>query len=135
MRFKIRKRSEPYLNVAPLVDVVLLLLVFFMLTTTFVWQPGIELNLPRADSAMTRVKQESVIILTKDGRIFFNEGLVAEKDLEQKMRGHFKSRSDSFLILKADKDVSHGKVVEVMDLAKKSGAARIAIATEPKKLK
>lgn len=135
MQFKVRKRSEPYLNVISFVDVLLLLLIFFMLTTTFVWQPGIELNLPKADSAAAKVRQESIVILTKDGQIFFNEGLVARKDLEEKMRRHFSSNGGSFLIVKADKDVAHGKVVEVMDLAKRSGAARIAIATEPKQLK
>lgn len=131
MEFRRHRRTIPQINLTPLIDVVLLLLVFFMLSTTFVFQPGIRVNLPRAVTAEQAPKRDLVLILARDGRVYLNDRLVPFQELWGRLVNELKVQPEGYLVIRADKEVSHGRVVAVMDIAKQAGAQRLAIATQP----
>ncbi len=134
MEFSRRRRTDPRIDLTSLIDVVLNLVIFLLLTTTFVVQPGLQVNLPQAATQEKTVeKQEWFVILTKDDRLFFNDRLLTLSELrtalQEKLQEGFGGQP---LIIKADKEVQHGKVVEILDLAKGLGINQLAIATTPR---
>jgi biopolymer transport protein ExbD len=118
-------------NITSLIDVVLLLLIFFMISTTFVTQPGIRVNLPKASSKVKNVAQESnTIIITADNMIYINREEIHDlEELRSILLDLRQEQPDDLIIVKADENVAHGVVVRIMDIAKTSGFSRIAIAT------
>jgi biopolymer transport protein ExbD len=132
MVFRRIRRTRPGLDLTPLGDTVLNLLIFFMLSSSFAFQPGIRVRLPEAASKEEEPKQDLVLVLTRDQRLYLNDDPIQLPDLEALLRQHLRERNDAVVIIKADRDVLHGHVVEVMDIAKGAGAVRLAIATEPK---
>jgi biopolymer transport protein ExbD len=118
-------------NITSLIDVVLLLLIFFMISTTFVTQPGIRVNLPKASSKVKNVAQESnTVIITAENKIFINREEVDFGKLRSLLVDLKEGQSGDLIIVKADEAVAHGIVVQVMDIAKTAGFSRIAIATK-----
>jgi biopolymer transport protein ExbD len=132
MEFRRIRRTRPGLDLTPLVDTVLNLLIFFMLSSSFAFQPGIRVRLPEAASREEEPKQDLVLILTRDHRLYLNDDPLQLAELGARLQERLRDRGDGVVIIKADKEVLHGQVVEVMDIAKSAGAVRIAIATEPK---
>lgn len=132
MQFRRIRRTRPGLDLTPLVDTVLNLLVFFMLSSSFVFQSGIHVRLPEAAFKEEEPTQDVVLVLTRDQRVYLNDDPVQLADLGARLRQHLHERNDTVVIIKADRDVLHGNVVEVMDIAKGAGIVRLAIATEPK---
>jgi biopolymer transport protein ExbD len=120
------------MSVTPLVDTMLNLLIFVLLLGAFAFQPAIRVRLPEAASKNEEAKQEIIIVLTADDRLYLNDDQVQVAQLGARLRERLRDRSESVVIIRADKQVIHGRVVEVMDIAKNAGAARLAIATEPK---
>ncbi len=115
----------------PLIDIVFLLLIFFLITTTYVQNPGIEVDLPKASDAPVTPNADSVIIaITKNGRFIYEGRAVAPDELREKLERRFEARKSATVIVQADIATSHGKVVEVMNMARKVGFRRLAIATE-----
>ncbi len=115
---------------------VLLLLIFFMISTTFVTTPGIKVKLPRSTTSQAETKeQDLVVVITEEGQLYFDNKRVSLDRLRFGLEEKLSGNKDRLLIVKADKESKHGRVVEVMDLAKKLGISRIAIATEPTKKK
>jgi biopolymer transport protein ExbD len=133
MRFRQRRRIPVILNLVPLVDAVLLLLIFFMISSSFVAQPGIKVNLPKAVTAERKEPEDITLAITKEDILYLNNQRIALQDLWGRLLHLQNQGRVGFLIIKADKAVSHGRVVEVMDIAKQAGVERLAIATEPKK--
>ncbi|PID55677.1 biopolymer transporter ExbD [candidate division KSB3 bacterium] len=132
MLFRKRRRVVPQVNITSLIDVVLLLLIFFMISTTFVTQPGIRVNLPKAATKVNNMAQErNTIVITAENSIYINRQEIRDiqglRDILKKMRS--RDQTDELIVVKADETVAHGVVVSVMDLAKTSGFNRIAIAT------
>ena len=132
MQFRRTRRHPVIPNLLPLIDVVLLLLIFFMISSTFVVQPGIRVNLPKASIAERKEIEDVTLVLTKDEALFLNNEKVAVPDLWGRLVDIFRRRPNFMLVIKADKEVTHGRVVEVMDIAKQAGVNRLAIATQPK---
>jgi biopolymer transport protein ExbD len=120
------------MSITPLVDTMLTLLIFVLLLGAFAIQPGIRVRLPEAASKEEEPKQDLVLILTRDNRLYLNDDLLQLAELGTRLQEHLRGRNDGVVIIKADKEVLHGRVVEVMDIAKSAGAVRLAIATEPK---
>jgi biopolymer transport protein ExbD len=120
------------MSITPLVDTMLVLLIFVLLLGTFAIQPGIRVRLPEAASKGEEPRQDLVLILTRDNRLYLNDDPLQLADLGARLQERLRDRSDGVVIIKADKEVLHGRVVEVMDIAKGAGAVRLAIATEPK---
>ncbi len=132
MQIKKARRLSPSISITPLIDVVLLLVIFFMLSSTFVVQPGIKVRLPEAVTAERGEPRDLVLVLTREGALYLNDRMVTESELTDALAREFKTRKSAYLIIRADKDARHGRVVALMDIAKQAGAKRLAFATEPK---
>ncbi|MBN2016950.1 MAG: biopolymer transporter ExbD [Candidatus Cloacimonetes bacterium] len=127
-----RKRRSVTINITSLIDVVLLLLIFFMVSTNFIEQPGMKLDLPDAESAASSEKNEMEIIIQPDGSIFFNGEPITLEELRTQFGKFSTEASEKSLLLKADENVKHGTVVEVMDIARVEGIKKIVIASNKK---
>ena len=124
--------DEPRIDITPLIDVVFQLLIFFMLTTTFVTHPTIKVDLPKASEKAQPQKNpdEIVVALTRDGRIVYDGHAVDTSSLESVFRKAAGQKPDTTVMLQADREVTHGRVVQVMDLARRAGLRKLAIATQ-----
>ena len=118
------------INIIPLVDVILVLLLIFMLTAPMMYR-GIDVNLPRAASRPTAVEERMVLTVTKDRTLYLNDKPVSLSTLETQLRDMFKGRTDRTLYLKADAGLAYGTVVETMDRVRRAGIERLGMVTEP----
>lgn len=132
MRFRAQGRPSVSLNLVPLVDCVLLLLIFFMISSSFVVQPGIKVDLPKASSAEREGAEDLKLIITREETLYLNNQRVTLSELWGKLLDRSRNGDRSFLVIQADRLVAHGRVVEVMDIAKQAGIRRLAIATRAK---
>jgi len=124
-----KRRGIMALEVTPLVDIVFLLLIFFLLTATYVKNPNLDINLPKASiNQVTSHKHDITIAIRKDGELRYENQEVAPEKLEGILRAEFAEDQESIVVIRADEGTRHGKVVEVMDLAKRVGFAKLAIA-------
>jgi biopolymer transport protein TolR len=118
------------INIIPLVDVVLVLLLIFMLTAPMMYR-GIDVNLPRASTKPTAVEERLVLTVTKDQALYLNDRRVTPASLEDNLREAFRNRADKTLYLKADAGLNYGTVVETMDRVRRAGIERLGMVTEP----
>jgi len=118
------------INIIPLVDVVLVLLLIFMLTAPMMYR-GIDVNLPRAAAKPTAVEERMVLTITKELGHYLNERRVTPAGLDEALRDAFRSRTDKTLYLKADAGLSYGAVIEAMDRVRRAGIERLGMVTEP----
>jgi len=118
------------INIIPLVDVILVLLLIFMLTAPLMYR-GIDVNLPKTAGKPTAVEERMVLTLTKEQTIYVNDKPVALGSLEQALRDLFKNRQDKTLYLRADQALQYGFVVETMDRIRRSGIEKLGMVTEP----
>lgn len=138
MRFSQPKREEISLGVsiAPLIDIVFLLLIFFMLTSHIEIIPGIDITLPDITERGSDTSVENVVVaLDREGNYYLNKEMIELKELFHRLKETAKPAKTN-LILQADRDVKHGQVVRVMDMAKKAGINSIVISAqwEPEKI-
>lgn len=130
MQFHEKKRRKVIINITSLIDVLFLLLIFFMISSTFVEQPGMKLELPESKSSTTEKIKELILEINADQSMKLNQEPVTMENLEQRFKDLLRSLEEKSLVLKADKNVPHGTVVKVMDLAKLSGLEKLIIATQ-----
>ena len=133
MRFQTRSRDDVQLDMTPLVDVVFLLLIFFMLSTSLSVNPGIKIDLPKSSAEQVKKKKTTLrVAIEAGGRIYLEGKKLSLSQLREKFQAVGKEQGDEALvIIEADKKVYHGLVVKVMDAAKSAGLNKLAIATEP----
>jgi len=132
MKFYHTNKKSIGFDITPLIDVVFLLLIFFMLTTTFInVESGVKVDLPTGDFAAVEERQNIVVSITENNVLYLNNTLIDPNNLTRGIREALGDNIGSMVVLEADQNISHGKVVRVMDLIKKGGAERIAIATKP----
>jgi len=132
MKFPHRNKKNASFDLTPLIDVVFLLLIFFMLTTTFVnLESRIKVNLPSGDFTAAEPTENITVTITENNTIYLNGRLIDPLMLSKELSVELKKMPDNTIVLEADKGVLHGKVVRVMDLIKKGGGDKIAIATQP----
>jgi len=123
------------INITPLTDIFLVLLIIFMVTTTAIAEQGgqnggLKVNLPRAaKSAPAGEMHDLAIAVLEDGRTVIGGKVVDEDALAQILDRTHSENADTLVLLQADQSVAHGKVVAVMDLARRHGLSRLAIAT------
>ncbi len=118
------------INIIPLVDVVLVLLLIFMLTAPMMYR-GIDVNLPKSSGKPTAVEERLVLTITKEHGYYLNGHPIAVAALESQLRDAFKNREDKVLYLKADAGLSYGSVVDTMDRVRRAGIERLGMVTEP----
>jgi len=134
MAFARHKREEPRVDLTPMVDVVFLLLIFFMISTTFVETPGISVQLPESSSQREiKVPEEFKVQLSKEGEIYVGEERLSLEELRLRLTGYGAKAREMNFALYADREARHGRVVQVMDLARESGFGKLAIATEQRR--
>ena len=119
------------INVTPLVDVMLVLLVIFMVTAPMM-QQGVQVNLPKANTkAMTPQDEAVVVSVDKSGKVFINKDEIPAADLRNRLADMFASREKKEVFLKADAGVPYGEVVKTMADIKGAGIERLGMVTEP----
>ena len=126
-----KKSRALIINVTSLIDVMFLLLIFFMVSSTFKNQPAINLVLPRSATAEETVVTPTVLYLTSDGRVFLNDRLMSETDLGGMLRQLQGATGEDRVVIRADENAPHGAVVELIDLVKQSGYTRVSISARP----
>lgn len=122
-----RSRTIAQINVTPLVDVVLVLLVILMVASTYIVAQTLKVQLPRAKSTDGTAEKPTKIEILKDGKLRWNEVYVTENELPEKMKEAVTADAEMSLVVSADKEVQHGNVVHVLDLAKIAGVVKFAI--------
>lgn len=130
MRFKRHIGLEHglhYIDIAPMIDIMFQLLIFFMLTSSFIMQPGIKVNLPKAITSEVVKEENIVIIISSEDVIYLNDNVFTTKELKSFLSK--KDTSSKPILIKADKRASLGKVVEVWDLCRDLGISQVNIAT------
>ena len=119
------------INVTPLVDVMLVLLIIFMVTAPLL-QMGIDVNLPRVKAKSIDVAEEKLVLtITSAKEIFINKNKIPIGDLRTKLESIFTSRTDREVFMRADKAIPYGFVIEVMSEVRKAGVDKLGMITEP----
>ena len=132
MRFKRQRREPTRVDVTPLIDIIFQLVLFFMVSTTFVNSPGIKVDLPRSSAETMLQEQEDLHIwMTDAGAVYLDKKVVDFEALKTVLSSRAAVDPSTMVIIEADTNVEHGRVVGVMDLARSVGLERLAIATEP----
>lgn len=118
------------INITPLTDVFLVLLIIFMVTSTALIQSGLNVNLPRARAAGTQ-PQGVTVTVTADGQMAVNDQRTDVAGLGDRLRAAFASGKDRVVTIRGDERVILGSLVTIIDIAKRSGAEKIGVATRP----
>jgi biopolymer transport protein TolR len=119
------------INVTPLVDVVLVLLIIFMVTAPML-QMGIDVNLPKVKSKSIDVTEEKLVLTINGAKeIYINKNRISLSDLRIKLENIFSSRIDREIFMRADKSIPYGFVIEVMSEVRKAGVDKLGMITEP----
>ncbi|MHB1397442.1 MAG: ExbD/TolR family protein [Trichloromonadaceae bacterium] len=125
-------RERKGLDLTPMLDVVFLLLIFFMLTSIFA-KPLLPLDLPEAATGQVATEPEVTVSIGRDGTVYINEDEILPGQLVQLLTGLFAGKVERAISLRADQGVPFGQVVEIMDLAKQAGAENISVVTEKRR--
>ncbi len=132
MHFKRPEKHDIGLDMTPIIDVVFNLLIFFALSFNFGITPGIQVKLPSAKAdVLKHEKKEVIVVVTKDGSIFLEQKKIELNALLPEFKIIFSSNPDIALIIQGDEESLYGKVVRIMDFAKRAGITKIAVATRP----
>src|SRR5262249_50212437 len=122
-----RAKTIAAINVTPLVDVVLVLLVILMVASTYIVAQTLKVQLPRAHSTDGTADKPTKVEIMKDGKLRWNEEWIEEAALSTKLKDAVAADADMSLVVSADKETKHGQVVHVLDLAKIAGVTKFAI--------
>jgi biopolymer transport protein ExbD len=118
------------INVVPLVDIILVVLIIFMVTAPMIMKPSINVNLPKAASGDATPPTKLDISISSDGRVNLAGAFVEDDAIRAVAAEEFKNNPDVQAIISADKDVSHGRVVGVLDIIKSTGVKKFAISIQ-----
>ncbi len=127
-----RERKAPVtLDLTPLIDCIFQLLVFFMLTASFIATPAMGVDLPKASSkAATTQRKDLKVVVTRTGQLQFERKVYTAKQLTARLQQLFKERPNARVLIQADRKSYHGTVVKVMDVARTIGFRRLGVAIQ-----
>lgn len=131
MKFKRHSKIEHglgQLDIAPMIDMVFLLLIFFMLTSSFIFQPGIKVNLPKAITSEILKKESIVVTVSGEDVVYIGGRVLTMQELKRELAAAAKRQNP--LLIKSDRRASLGRVVEIWDLCRELGITKINIATD-----
>ncbi len=129
MEFKRTKYNHSYLNIAPLVDVVFLLLLFFMLTSHLVEEPSVKVQLPESRTAITDKQTVPTVVITKEGVVYFMNQQVSIKELREIVKDSLSKAGQKRIRIKADRDVKLSLLISVIDEIRLAGVRDFSIVT------
>ncbi|VAX00747.1 hypothetical protein MNBD_GAMMA21-284 [hydrothermal vent metagenome] len=132
MDFEGRARIHSHLDIAPLIDIVFLLLVFFMLTSTFMVPQAIELELPESKSASVTDITPIIVSLNQTGELALNGEIIALEKLQQALKPLLSDQTESAITLKSDAHTEVQLLLKVMDEIRAAGGTNVGLATLPK---
>lgn len=132
MKIKMHREPMTSFNTISLTDIIFLLLVFFLLSSTFVLQPGIKVQLPTTTHTDISSEKSIVISLTKEGTIYLNDELVNRVELGARLRQMVLNVGNPIIALRSDKASTIENLIGVMDIAKSAGGDRFMLVTSPK---
>ena len=130
MKLRKQKRIEKALSTidfTPLIDVIFILLIFFMLTSNFIFQPGIRVNLPRAITSEALSEETVVISVTAENLMYLNGHLVTVSEIREELKDFADARRA--ILIKSDEKASLGRVVKIWDICRQAGISKVNIAT------
>lgn len=130
MEFERKNHNHVHINIAPLVDVVFLLLLFFMLTSHLMQEPAIKIKLPESKTSETKNETINTVFIGRDGSIYYQNVKVGLGDLQGAILSSLQNPEKDFLRIKADKDVNVGLLVSVIDEVRLAGVRNFSILTE-----
>lgn len=132
MGFRRRKQDSPHVDLTPMIDVVFLLLIFFMISTTFIDQPGLQIDLPQGGAeTINRDELEIQVYLTAAGAIYLEQEKISLNQLAARLTDYPPEKRERMtFLLMADRSVLHGRVIRLLDIATAAGFGKLAIATE-----
>lgn len=129
MRLLEKPAKKIGINLTPLIDVLFILIIFFTVSSTFLEQPGIELKLPEAESSQSHTAQKVIVYVDNDENLFLNDDPVDINNVAVAVEELISAQTDKSVVLHADEDVSHGIIINIMDLLRKQGIYKIVIST------
>ena len=125
------RRAMTDINVTPLVDVMLVLLIIFMVTAPLI-QSGVKVDLPRASAQQMEHSEEKLVLtITRDRRILLGDTEISFPELERKLATNARIQKDKELYLHADRSLPYGQVVEIMAVARRAGVESLGMITDP----
>ncbi|MBS4028397.1 MAG: biopolymer transporter ExbD [Ignavibacteriales bacterium] len=133
MKWQTENKLLTMFSVSSLTDIIFLLMIFFLLSSSIVIQPGIKVQLPSAEQTPQQTEQNIVLTITEKGQYYVNNLLVPKGRLESTLAQQLGNDKERLIVINADKTVSLQLAVEVMDIAKHIGASRFLIATAQEK--
>ena len=116
-------------DITPLVDMVFLLIIYFMVSTTFILHPGLKINLPSAKTSDAQPEKDIIITITPDSRIFVNQKEISLNSLSDEIRRKIKETNKDMVIIKGDKTIKYDLLISVMDEARIAGVNKINLST------
>ncbi|MCD6586588.1 MAG: biopolymer transporter ExbD [Desulfobacteraceae bacterium] len=128
-----RKKRVRYQIQAPLtslIDIVFMLLIYFLLTTNFMVEQGIEVNLPDARTSAPQTHQEITVYIDPAGRVYLGKQPVGFNDLFDRLQERIRDNPEQLVVIKADGAIILDRAVQVMDIAQAAGAKKLFLATE-----
>lgn len=126
-----QRRRIPTINVTPLIDVMFLLLIFFMVSSTFKEDLGIDITLPEAESASNQEITAHQVTVDRNGTVYFGGAEVSTESLRGELQEILQENPDAAIVLRADDGADFGRVLRVIDIARELKAANLVIPTEP----
>ncbi len=129
---KIKKREKPQIQwpLTALIDIVFLLLIYFLLTTNFLTEEGINVKLPQAKKASPQQEESITVYVDKIGNFYLGKRKVSAKELMKELKSTLAKSPEKIVVIKADRNVILNYAVKAMDIARASGAKKLFLATE-----
>ncbi len=132
MEFRKQVRKEARIDLSPLIDVVFLLLIFFMVSTTFLQDAGLNLELPESEHQEQGSSEAMIIQIDSSGKYYYKGEKITLQKLREILPEDIKNETEKNVVIEADKKTEHGAVVEVMNIVKDSGGEGLTVATKKK---
>ncbi|MCE0557150.1 MULTISPECIES: biopolymer transporter ExbD [unclassified Motilimonas] len=129
-RRRIRPEEDAQIDMTPMLDVVFIMLIFFIVTTSFVRESGVEVNRPKAASASEQKNAGVFIAVKENGEIYLDRKQLDVQKVHSVLERIIAERGEVGLVIQADELARHGVVVKVMDAAKSAGIKQISVAAE-----
>lgn len=128
------RRRSPRVDIIPLIDIMFILVVFFIVSTTFRTEPmGIDVDLPRAATGVVQEQAKLRITVTQQGTMFVNGTAASETEVQARVRSAVLSNPNTLIVVSADRRVSYDYVVRAMDAARAGGGHRLALSVESRR--